>query len=95
MANERKRRMQPTPATGIIRCHLAQLMEQKSARDGRKLTKHRLHVETGIAPGTISEYYDGQRGQYDARVVSILCAYFGCTVGDLLEYVGDTSGQQD
>jgi putative transcriptional regulator len=71
----------------IVRSNLAQLIEQKSKRDGKRLTLHRLQKETGVALNTIKRWMHEAPGSYDNNVMAAFCEYFGCEVGDLLKAV--------
>jgi putative transcriptional regulator len=81
--------------TPTVRCTLARLMQEKSKRDGVTLTKYRLQKDTGLAAGTIQRYFEGKQGYYDSDTLGILCKYFQCQIGDLLEYVEEAPKPED
>lgn len=68
----------------VIRSNLAQLIDQKSERDGIPLSQYRLSQETGIALNTVKRYLREAPASFDNSVVSAFCEYFQCQVGDLL-----------
>lgn len=78
----------------MVRSNLAQLIEQKSERDGVRVTKHRISKETGVAINTIKRYLRAESISYfDNDVISSFCQFFECQVGDLLKTV--TSDTED
>ena len=56
-----------------------------------KLKVSDVATATGINRGTLQRMYHETAERYDVSVLSQLCAYFACAVGDLLEYVEDES----
>lgn len=48
-----------------------------------------LHKETNITRKSLSNLYNDNFKAVDVDTLDRLCAFFGCTVGDLLEYVPD------
>ena len=68
----------------VVRSNLAQLIDQKSKRDGIQLSQYRLSQETGVSLNAIKRYLRGVPGYFDKNVVAALCEYFQCQVGDLL-----------
>ncbi|MDM8527623.1 helix-turn-helix transcriptional regulator [Anaerolineales bacterium HSG24] len=45
--------------------------------------------ETGLSPATLYNFENGRTKRVDYNTLASLCQYFGCEVGDLLEYVED------
>jgi len=68
----------------MIRCKLLHLMSDKGIRYINTLSK-----ETGINRKTLTYLAENKIKRYDADVIGRLCKYFGCTIGDILEYVDD------
>ncbi len=64
----------------MIKCHLSRLMGE------RKLKIADIAREIGVHRNTISLLYYEKAQRVDFEVLEKLCKYFGCTVGDLLEY---------
>ena len=69
----------------MIRCHFARVLGEN------KLKISDVSAATGINRGTLTRVYYETAERYDITVLSSLCAYFGCAIGDLLEYVEDES----
>lgn len=73
----------------MIKCNLSRLLGE------RKLKIADLARDTGINRGTATRLYYETAERIDIEVINALCQYFGCTVGDLLEYVPDSSVESD
>jgi putative transcriptional regulator len=73
----------------MIRFKLREQIAEKMFRDGRKVTIIEVAEATGIARSVLSGLVN-QRG-YNTVTDNLdrLCAYFGCELGDLVEYVAD------
>lgn len=71
----------------MIRFKLKELMTEKIFREGRKINLDELSAMTGVNKSTLSRI-SAVRG-YNTTTDNIdkLCRYFGCAVGDLIEYV--------
>ena len=67
----------------MIRCHLARLLGE------RKLKISDVSRDTGINRGTLSRLYYEKAERFEAEALDQLCRYFGCQMGDLLEFVDD------
>lgn len=68
----------------VIKSNLPMLMASRRIRSIRKLSK-----ETGVSANALGRLYDGVNVRIDYSTIEALCAYFGCNVGDILEYVPD------
>jgi putative transcriptional regulator len=71
----------------MIRIKLKQMLDDKAFKEGRRITLNEVSEASGIARATLNRIanspgYNTTTGNLDA-----LCEYFGCTPGDLLEYV--------
>lgn len=64
----------------MIKCHLSRLMGE------RKLKIADVARETGLHRNTVTLLYKETAAQIDLETLDRLCGFFGCTVGDLLEY---------
>ena len=67
----------------MIKCHLSILMGAKKANISDVATA------AGLARNTVAGLYHETTTLYAADTIEALCKYFGCAVGDLLEYVPD------
>lgn len=73
----------------MIRFHLAKLIADKGFRERRRLELGEIAVATGIHRSTLSRVLNKAGVNLTADNMSRLCAYFGCTLGELAEYVPD------
>jgi putative transcriptional regulator len=62
------------------------LLLNKSARDGRRVSIAEVSRDTGVNQKTLQDWYNNKVSRYDAPVIDALCNYFGCSVGDLIQY---------
>lgn len=72
-----------------IQNHFTTLFLTKQQREGRRISLQEMHRDTGIAWSTLQRWEKGEVDRYDSAVLSKLCAYFQCGVGEILEYVPD------
>lgn len=73
----------------MIRFHLAKLMADKGFSERRRLELGDISEATGIHRSTLSRVLNRPGVNLTADNMSRLCAYFGCTLGELAEYVPD------
>lgn len=72
----------------MIRSRLPQVKANKEVQDGRKITYEVLTKETGLSSATLSNLMQFEPiKRIDGSTLDALCGFFGCGVGDLLEYV--------
>lgn len=72
----------------MILSKVRQLKFEKEERDGRKWTYEALTEATGLAATTLALLLGREPiKRIDGNTLDALCAFFGCGVGDLLEYV--------
>ena len=67
----------------MIRCHFARMLGE------RKLKIADVSRDTGINRGTLTRLYYETTERYEVDVLDKLCRYFGCQLGELLEYAED------
>ena len=72
----------------MIKCHLSRLMGE------RKLKISDVARDTGLHRNTITLLYQETANRIDIEALDILCKYFGVTVADLFEYIGDSTPSQ-
>ena len=65
----------------MIKVRLSELMGLHKVKSFSYLEK-----ETGITRKTLTKLYDGEGKGIDYDTLDKLCKYFGCTVGDILEF---------
>jgi DNA-binding Xre family transcriptional regulator len=72
----------------MVRSRLRELRTDWEAKNGRKLTYEVLQGSTGLAAATLARLFGfGPVDRIDGTTLGLLCAFFGCGVGDVLEYV--------
>lgn len=71
----------------MIRIKLRQLLDDKAFAEGRKITLNEVSEATGIARATVNRIANIPGYNTTTDNLDALCRYFGCTPGDLLEYV--------
>ncbi len=67
----------------MIKIQLSRLLGE------RKLKIADVQRDTGLARNTISGLYQETTTRIDLATLDTLCRHFGCTVGELVEYVED------
>lgn len=71
----------------MIRSRLKRLRLEKEEREGRKLSYRVIAQETGLSEGVILRIHNSAFTKISTETLEKLCSYFGCTVGELLEFV--------
>jgi len=66
-----------------IHCRLSTLMGQK------RYKIQDVFEQTGLSRATVSNLYHDKMQRIDYETLGKLCKLFGCTVGEILEYVDD------
>jgi putative transcriptional regulator len=84
----------------MLRFKLRQLIAEYEFRHQRRLTVSELSKATGIFRTTLSRIAGPKPFNTTTDNLELLCAFFGCRIEDLVEYVpdagqhgGDHSGQ--
>jgi len=70
----------------MIQSRLKLLVVQRELATGQKLTYERLAEEIGLSKTTLNRLAENKTDRIDFLTLDKLCAYFGCTVADLLRY---------
>jgi len=68
----------------MVRTKLPELMGKKKIRSLAELAR-----VTGLNRRTLTNIYDEKTKGIDYATINALCAFFDCTISDLLEYVPD------
>jgi putative transcriptional regulator len=68
----------------IVRSNIRVLTAQKGQRERRRISLRTVSEETGISRYTIYAFANDTISEYPKDVVTKLCNYFDCSVGDLL-----------
>jgi DNA-binding Xre family transcriptional regulator len=74
----------------VIRFKLAEMIEKKQFADGRRIAISEIAAATGLNRMTLSKILNQKGYGTGTETIDKLCAYFGCQVSDLMEYIGDT-----
>ncbi len=74
----------------MIRFKLAEMIEKKQFADGRRIAISEIAAATGLNRMTLSKILNQKGYGTGTETIDKLCAYFGCQVSDLMEYIGDT-----
>lgn len=69
----------------MIKCHLSRLMGE------RKLKISDVARDTGLHRNTVTLLYQETAARFDVDAMDKLCQYFGVSVGELFEYVPETT----
>ncbi len=83
-----KRREETVP----IRSRFKLLLAEREMREGRKISYEEISRQTGVSPGSLSGLATNSTQRFDGWVLSALCKYFSCNIGDLLTYMPDGNG---
>ena len=75
----------------MIRSNLDLLRVQKERRESRKLPYRVIAEETGLSQGVLVRLMGQTFDKVEKGTLGTLCAYFGCGIGDILEYVPEES----
>jgi putative transcriptional regulator len=73
----------------MIRFRLAELMMDKGFREGRRVEIGEVADGSGVHRSTLSRIINVRGTNVTTANLDSLCAYFGCALGDLAEYVPD------
>ena len=71
----------------MIKIHLSRLLGEHKKRIAD------LQRDTGLARNTLAGLYRDDVARIDRNTLNLLCAYFNCGVGDLIEWVPDTPAE--
>ena len=75
----------------MIRFKLAELMAERSFRDGRRLELAEVAQVTGIHRSTLSRIVNIRGANITSGNMDLLCRFFSCSLADLAEYIPDES----
>ena len=89
----------------MIRVLLRQQLDEKSFREGRKITLGEVSDQTGISRATLTRIANTPGYKTNTDTIDALCAYFDCRPGELLKRIpneseegnaeGEDSGSQE
>ena len=78
----------------MIRFKLAEMIEKKQFADGRRIAISEIASATGLNRMTLSKILNQKGYGTGTETIDKLCAYFGCQVEDLMEFVRDLDAQK-
>jgi transcriptional regulator with XRE-family HTH domain len=70
--------------TEAVKNRVAELVAQKSRREGRKITQDDIFTETGLGRSTIYEWMANKVTRFDGKVLMAWCDYLNCGISDIL-----------
>ena len=73
----------------MIRFKLAALHAEKAFREKRRIEWREVAAATGIHASTLSRMLSTPGYNAKTDNLNALCRFFGCTIGELVEYVPD------
>lgn len=73
----------------MVRSRFKVLTAQKQLAQGQPLTLRDIAASSGVSYMAVQKLNSGRGSRVDYETLDRLCKYFGCGVGDLLEYVED------
>lgn len=73
----------------MIRFRVKELIADKSFRDGRRITVVEVAEESGVSRRALSAMANQRGYSTSTDTLDKLCKYFGCSLGDLAEFVAD------
>lgn len=73
----------------MIRFKLAEQIEKKQFQESRRITVQEVAEATGVNRMTLSKILNHKGYSTGTDILDRLCAYFGCSVEELVEYVPD------
>jgi DNA-binding Xre family transcriptional regulator len=73
----------------MIRFKLGEMMEKKQFAEGRRLTVSEVATATGLNRMTLSKLLNHKGYGTGTDTIDRLCAFFECSVEDLMEYLPD------
>ncbi len=71
---------------GRVRMAIDELMARREAREGRPVTLDEVARDAGVALDTLEGLVSNQVSHVAFATLAKLCAYFGCSTGDLMVY---------
>jgi putative transcriptional regulator len=75
----------------VIRFKLAEQIEKKQFKESRRITIQEVAEATGVNRMTLSKILNHRGHSTGTDILDKLCAYFGCQLHELAEYLPDDS----
>ncbi len=74
-----------------VKINLDRLIAKKIIAEGRPISLKEVSQKTGITENRLIDYRKNRARAIKLETIAILCNYFDCTPGDLLDYVPKTN----
>lgn len=71
----------------MVRFKVKVLMANKELQEGKKITYRLVAKEARVSTSILTAMSNQKMKQVGLTTIDKLCGYFGCQVGDLMEYV--------
>lgn len=78
----------------MLRFKLKELTAEKAFRERQRLTVKEIAESTGITRNTLSKMLNQHGASVRSENLDRLCAYFGCRIEELVEYVPDVAAAE-
>ncbi len=78
----------------VIRVLFRQLLDNKGFSEGRRITIGEVVEETGISRATLTRVANVPGYNTNTDTLNLLCMYFECSPGDLMQLVPDSSDKK-
>lgn len=75
----------------MLRYKLKERIADKEFRERRRVTIQEIAQATGITRNTLSKLLNQHGASVRSENLDRLCAYFGCRIEELVEYMPDVS----
>jgi len=75
----------------MLRYKLKERIADKEFRERRRVTIQEIARETGITRNTLSKLLNQHGASVRTENLDRLCAYFGCRIEDLVEFVSNAA----
>lgn len=79
----------------MIRLRVKKFLDEKSFRDGRRITLNEVSEETGISRATLNRIANLPKFKTNTDAINRLCYYLECTPCELLEYTPGLEKEDD
>ena len=79
----------------MIRFKIQELIAERQFKEGTRVTLTELSSVTGINRVTLSKMVNHRGYSTVTGNIDQLCKFFGCKVGDIMEYVEDGADETD
>ncbi len=79
----------------MLRFRIKELIADKSFKEGQRITMTRVADESGVNRVSLSKMANQKEFSTVTSNLDLLCAYFKCDIGDLVEYVSEDDYSED